>query len=116
MFAWRTPGEVRFCEVKAGLDRITASPRRFLEVALAFHGLEEFTVITVGALPGRRGPARAGRDPLLPARRDRDGTVSVRHAGRTLLRALAGAAGPDDPQTRQVLHDVMTAIQARTQT
>ncbi len=37
VFAWREPGQVRFCEAKVGPDRIKATQIRFLEVALRFH-------------------------------------------------------------------------------
>lgn len=46
-FAWRGHGEIRFDEVKAGKDRITGTQRRFVEQALRFHDLEQFTVIEV---------------------------------------------------------------------
>jgi hypothetical protein len=43
VFAWREPGEVRFCEAKVGPDRVKPTQLRFVELALRFHRLEEFT-------------------------------------------------------------------------
>ena len=37
VFAWREPGEVRFCEAKVGPDRIKPTQLRFIELALRFH-------------------------------------------------------------------------------
>ena len=47
VFAWRQPGEVRFDEAKVGPDRIGATQRKFVEIALRFHSLEQFTIIEV---------------------------------------------------------------------
>ena len=47
VFAWRQPGEVRFCEAKTGNDRIRGTQRRFLERALAFHPPGQFTIIQI---------------------------------------------------------------------
>ena len=47
VFAWRQPGEVRFDDVKVRPNRIGASQCKFLETALRFHPLEEFTLIEV---------------------------------------------------------------------
>jgi hypothetical protein len=45
VFAWREPGEVRFCEAKTGNDKIRDTQRRFLELALRFHPPAQFTII-----------------------------------------------------------------------
>jgi hypothetical protein len=47
LFAWRKPGEVRFNEAKVGKDRIGPTQRRFVEQALRFHRIEDFTIIEV---------------------------------------------------------------------
>jgi hypothetical protein len=47
VFAWREPGEVRFDEAKVGTDRIRPSQRRFLETALRFHRLDQFSIIEI---------------------------------------------------------------------
>jgi hypothetical protein len=47
LFAWRNPGEVRFDEAKVGKDRIQPTQRRFVEQALRFHRIEDFTIIEV---------------------------------------------------------------------
>lgn len=62
VFAWREPGQVRFCEAKVGPDWITPSQLRFVEVALRLHHLHDFTIIEVaGPSPGeqRRAPRSA---------------------------------------------------------
>jgi hypothetical protein len=116
VFAWREPGEVRFCEVKAGRDRVTPSQRRFVEVALAFRSLEEFTIIEVGGPSRRRASRRTGHGAQSSAGQDRDGQGLVQQAGTDLLAALASAAGPDGPRTREILGDIIAAIHARMQT
>jgi hypothetical protein len=47
VFAWREPGEIRFAEAKVGPDRIKPTQLRFVELALRFHRLEQFTIIEV---------------------------------------------------------------------
>ena len=47
VFAWRGPGEVRLDEAKVGNDRIRGTRLRFVEQALRFHRLAEFTIIEV---------------------------------------------------------------------
>jgi hypothetical protein len=47
VFAWREPGEVRFDEAKVGPDRIRDTQRMFVEKALRFRRLEEFTIIEI---------------------------------------------------------------------
>lgn len=47
VFAWRKPGEIRFCEVKTGNDKIRDTQRRFLERALRFHPPTHFTIIQI---------------------------------------------------------------------
>jgi hypothetical protein len=56
VFAWRKPGEVLFCEVKVGPDRIQASQRRFLGNALRLRPLSEFLIIEMPQ-PARTSPA-----------------------------------------------------------
>jgi hypothetical protein len=66
VFAWREPGQVRFCEAKVGLDRIKATEIRFLEVALRFHRPADFMIIEVAgpSIPGK--PGRSRRAPGKP--------------------------------------------------
>jgi hypothetical protein len=47
LFAWRRPGEVRFDDVKVRPNRIGDSQCRFLETALRYHPLEQFSLIEV---------------------------------------------------------------------
>jgi hypothetical protein len=47
VFAWRQPGEVRFDDVKVRPNRIGDSQCRFLETALRYHPVEQFTLIEV---------------------------------------------------------------------
>jgi hypothetical protein len=47
LFAWRKPGEVRFDEAKVGKDRIRPTQRMFVEQALRFHRIEDFTIIEI---------------------------------------------------------------------
>jgi hypothetical protein len=65
VFAWREPGQVRFYEAKVGPDRIKPTQIRFLEVALRFHRLQEFTIIEVAGPSLRvtleRGPGAPWR-------------------------------------------------------
>ena len=49
VFAWRKPAEVRFDEAKVGKDRIRPTQRRFIEQALRFHRIEDFTIIEVAS-------------------------------------------------------------------
>ena len=57
MFAWREPGEVLFCEVKVGPDRIRANRRRFLDNALWLRPLSEFLIIEMPrAIPAEDVP------------------------------------------------------------
>jgi hypothetical protein len=120
VFAWREPGRVGFYEAKVGPDRITPAQLRFVEVALRFHGLEEFMIVDVtGPLP-RSAPARepgnaVDRNARWPVagQFSPGGQGVLRRAGRDLPQALGSITGPDEPQTRQVLRDVATAIEAR---
>jgi hypothetical protein len=61
VFAWREPGEVGCFEAKVVGDSIRLSQRAFLEKALRFHPIEQFTIIEIPrpALPGTSRP-RAG--------------------------------------------------------
>ena len=47
VFAWREPSQVGFYEAKVGPDRIKPTQRRFLEVALRFRPIEDFTIVEV---------------------------------------------------------------------
>jgi hypothetical protein len=47
VFAWRHPGEVRFDDVKVRPNRIGDSQRRFLETALRYHPLEQFSIVEI---------------------------------------------------------------------
>jgi hypothetical protein len=49
VFAWRTPGEVRFVEIKVAEDKIRPTQRRFVETALRFHDQKQFMIIEVPA-------------------------------------------------------------------
>jgi hypothetical protein len=123
VFAWREPGQVRFYEAKVGPDRIKPTQIRFLEVALRFHRLQEFTIIEVAGPSLRVTLERRPRSALEAAERDvrqpmanqlgpnRQGLL--RQAARDLLRALDGVTGPDEPETRETLRDVAAAIEAR---
>lgn len=59
VFAWREPGQIGFFEAKVGPDRIRLSQRAFLETALRFRPLDEFTIIEFGRAPQQ--PARSRR-------------------------------------------------------
>lgn len=47
VFAWREPGRVRFIEVKVAKDRIRATQRRFVEIAVRFHDPKELLIVEV---------------------------------------------------------------------
>jgi hypothetical protein len=47
VFAWRHPGEFRFDEVKVRPNRIGTSQCKFLETALRFHPVEQFSLVEV---------------------------------------------------------------------
>ena len=135
VFGWREPGQVRFAEAKVGPDRIKPTQLRFVEVALRFHRVEDFTIIEV-ASPSLRMRAEAAPGPATlldtaPYRGDRATAElqrqlsrpvadqlrsrqdAVRRAAHELLRALDHTAGPDEPETRLALRDVAAAIEAR---
>ena len=59
-----SPGgnQVRFCEAKVGPDRVKPTQLRFVELALRFHRLEEFTIIEVAG-PSLRVRAEAAPEP-----------------------------------------------------
>jgi len=65
VFAWREPGEVLFCEVKVGPDRIEANQRRFLGNALRLRPLSEFLIIEMHQ-PARTSPAAQPPDQAEP--------------------------------------------------
>jgi hypothetical protein len=68
VFAWREPGEVVFCEVKVGPDRIQDSRCEFLAATLRVRPLAEFLIIEMPR-PARKIPAvrpsRPGASPRL---------------------------------------------------
>ena len=123
LFAWREPGEVRFCEAKAGPDPIKPTQLRFVELASRFHRLQEFTIIEVAARSLRSAPGHMPgsaweaveqdmRQPMADQlRSQRQGLL--RRAARDLLRALEHVAGPDEPVTRETLRDVAAAVDLR---
>jgi len=57
VFAWRQPDEFWFAEAKVGNDRLGDNQRKFVELALRFHGPNQFAVIKIPrtrrADPGR---------------------------------------------------------------
>jgi hypothetical protein len=123
VFAWREPGQVRFCEAKVGPDRVKATQIRFLEMALRFHRPADFMIIEV---TGPSMPGGAGRRPKSAwqaAEQDRqrptaeklrsDSQHLLRRAARDLLRLLDGVAAPDEPETRETLHVLVAAVEAR---
>jgi hypothetical protein len=123
VFAWREPGQVRFCEAKVGPDRIKATQIRFLEVALRFYSPADFMIIEVAG-PSMLGEAeRRPTGAWRPAEQDRqrpiadqlrsDGQGLLRRAVRDLLRVLDGVAAPDEPETRETLRDLIAAVEAR---
>jgi hypothetical protein len=123
VFAWREPGQVRFCEAKVGPDRIKPTQIRFLEVALRFHRPADFMIIEVAG-PSRRGePGRRPRSTWQAVEQDRqrptadqlrsNGQGLLRRAARDLLRVLDDVTGPDEPQTRETLRDLIAAVEAR---
>jgi hypothetical protein len=71
VFAWREPSQVRFCEAKVGPDRIKPTQLRFVELALRFHRLEQFTIIEVAGPSPRGASGRRIRSALDAAERDK---------------------------------------------
>ena len=123
VFAWREPGQVRFCEAKVGPDRIKPAQIRFLEVTLRCHRQADFMIIEV-ARPSMRGePGRRpksawqavgqGRQRPMAEQLRSDGQDLLRRAARDLLRELDLVAGPDEPETRETLRDLIAAVEAR---
>ncbi len=99
VFAWHEPGQVGFFEAKVGPDRIKPTQLRFVERALCFRSLDDFTIIEI-AMPSPRGtPARRpGTTAGQPAAR-RPETIRPRSAGRapeSLLRPPAPAGAGYD--------------------
>ena len=123
VFAWREPGEVRFCEAKVGPDRIKPTQLRFVELALRFHRLEEFTIIEVAGPSLRGAPGHMPSSAWQAVERDMRRPMAdqlcpnrqglLRQAARDLLRALDGVTGPDEPETQLALRDVIAAIDLR---
>ena len=67
VFAWRGPGRVGFVEAKVGPDRIKPTQLRFVEIALRFHGLEEFMIVEIAGPSPLRTPGPPARDRRGPA-------------------------------------------------
>ena len=123
VFAWREPGQVRFCEAKVGPDRIKPTQIRFLEVALRFHRPADFMIIEVAGpslrgKPGRRPKSawqaveQATRRPMAEQLRSNDQSL-LRRAARDLLRALDGVAAPDELETRETLRNLIAVVETR---
>jgi hypothetical protein len=68
LFAWREPGQVRFCEAKVDPDRIKTTQLRFIELALRFHRLEDFTIIDVATVTASAAALTATVLPCGPRR------------------------------------------------
>jgi hypothetical protein len=123
VFAWLEPGQVRFCEAKVGPDRIKTTQIRFLEVALRFHRPADFMIIQVAGPSLRGEPGRSPKSGWQAAEQDRqrpmaeqlrsDGQGVLPRAARGLLRVLDGVAGPDEPETRETLRDLIVAVEVR---
>jgi len=122
VFAWREPGQVRFCEAKVGPDRIKVTQVRFLEVALRFHRPADFMVIEVaGPMPGKAGRRPTSAWPAVEQDRQQpmaeqlrsDGQGLLRRAARDLLCVLDGVAAPDEPERHETLRDLIAAVEAR---
>ena len=123
VFAWRQPGQVRFCEAKVGPDRIKPTQIRFLDVALRFHRPADFMIIEVAGPSMSGEAARRPKSAWQAAEQDRqrpmaeslhsDGQGLLQRAARDLLRVLDGVAGPDEPETRETLRDLIAAVEAR---
>jgi hypothetical protein len=123
VFAWREPGEVRFAEAKVGPDRFKPTQLRFVELALHFHRRKEFMIIEVAGPLLRGVPVRRPRSAWEAVERDTQRPIAdqlrsnrqglLRQAARDLQHVLDGVTGPDEPETRETLRDVATAIEAR---
>jgi hypothetical protein len=122
VFAWRKPGQVRFCEAKVGPDRIKPTQLRFVELALRFHSPADFMIIEVAGPSLRGAPVHRPGSAWGAVERDmrpmagqlgpnRQGLL--RRAARDLLRELDRVTGPDEPETHEILRDVAAAIEAR---
>jgi hypothetical protein len=123
VFAWREPGQVRFCEAKVGPDRVKPTQLRFIELALRFLRSEQFMIIEVAAPSLRSAPGHMPRSawevvgldmrrPMPDQLRSRRQSL-LRRAARDLLRELDRVAGPDEPETRETLRDVAAAVDLR---
>lgn len=123
LFVLARRDQVRFREAKAGPDRIRATRLRFLEAALCLHRPADFMIIE-----GRRAvdAGEAGRRPASAwqaAEQDRqrpkveqlrsDGQSLLRRTARDLLHELDLMPGPDEPETRENLRDLIAAVEAR---
>ena len=123
VFAWREAGQVRFCEAKVGPDRIKATQIRFVEPALRFRRPADFMIIEVAApsMPGEkwRRPTNAwqaaeqDRQRLMAEQLRTNGQGVLRRTARDLLRVLDGVAAPDEPETREMLRDLIASVEAR---
>ena len=123
VFAWREPGEVRFCEAKVGPDRIKPTQLRFIELALRFHRSEQFMIIEVAGPSLRSAPGHMPRSAWEAVEQDMRRPMPdqlrsqrqslLRRAARDLLRELDRVAGPDEPGTRLALRDGAAAVDLR---
>jgi hypothetical protein len=123
VFAWREPGEVRFCEAKVGPDRVKPTQVRFIELALRFHCSEQFMIIEVAGPSLRSAPGHMPRSAWEAVEQDMRRPMPdqlrsqrqslLRRAARDLLRELDRVAGPDEQETRETLRDVAAVVDLR---
>ena len=96
---------------------------RFVEVALRFHRLEQFTIIEVAGPSLRGAPERRPRSAWEAVEQDMRRPMAdqlrsnrqslLRRAARDLQHVLDRVTGPDEPETRGTLRNVVAAIEAR---
>jgi len=90
---------------------------------LRLHRPADFMIIEVAgpSIPGKPGRRPTSAWQAMEQDRQRpmagqlrsDGQSLLRRAARDLLRELDRVAGPDEPETRETLRDLITAIEAR---
>jgi hypothetical protein len=121
VFAWREPGQVRFCEATVGPDRVKPTQLRVHRAGVAFpppRAVHDHRGCRAAARCARSQPRSAceavERDTRRPMadqlRSNRQGLL--RRAARDMLRELDRVTGPDEPETRLALRDV-AAVEAR---
>jgi Protein NO VEIN, C-terminal len=105
VFAWREPGQTGFFEAKVGPDIIRPSQRAFLQTALRFCSLDQFTIIEF-ARQRRDRPARSSRarQPGAPANAAIE-QVAIEH-----VMAAERAAGrvPEDVRRAGAPYDIFS--------